>query len=107
VSTTRDDQITIADDPGAHRYEARVGDELAGFVQYRRRPGLIAFIHTEVDARYEGRGLASALIAGALDAARETGTAVLPFCPFVNGFVQRHREYVELVPAEHRGRFGL
>ena len=33
--------------------------------------------------------------------------AVLPFCPFVNGYVQRHREYAGLVPAEYRKQFGL
>jgi hypothetical protein len=32
---------------------------------------------------------------------------VMPFCPFINGFISRHREYAELVPAEHRERFGL
>jgi predicted GNAT family acetyltransferase len=102
-----DDDVTIADDSDAHRYEIRVGDQLAGFVQYRRRPGLIAFIHTEIDDRYEGRGLGGKLISGALDAAREEGTSVLPFCPFVNGYIDRHPEYAELVPSEFRAEFGL
>ena len=97
----------ITDNPDHHRYEIRVDDELAGFVQYRRREGLIALIHTEIDARFEGKGLASQLIAGVLDEAREAGTAVLPFCPFVNGYISRHREYVELVPEEFRTEFGL
>ena len=45
----------ITDNPDQHRYEIRVDDELAGFVQYRRREGLIALIHTEIDSRFEGR----------------------------------------------------
>ena len=97
----------IIDNPDQHRYEIRVGDELAGFVQYRRREGLIALIHTEIDQRFEGRGLASQLIATVLDEARSAGLAVLPFCPFVNGYISRHREYAELVPEEFRGEFGL
>jgi predicted GNAT family acetyltransferase len=32
---------------------------------------------------------------------------VLPFCPFVNDFIARHREYVDLVPENHRQEFGL
>jgi predicted GNAT family acetyltransferase len=32
---------------------------------------------------------------------------VLPFCPFVNGYIQRHREYAELVPRVYRKGFGL
>jgi uncharacterized protein len=97
----------IIDNPDAHRYEIRVADELAGFVQYRRRPGLVAFIHTEIDSRFEGQGLGSTLIAGALDEARSAGVAVLPFCPFVNGYIARHPSYVDLVPEEFRAEFGL
>ena len=97
----------IIDNPDQHRYEIRVSDELAGFVQYRRREGLIALIHTEIDARFEGQGLASQLIAAVLDEARAAGVWVLPFCPFVNGYISRHPSYVELVPEEFRSEFGL
>jgi len=76
-------------------------------VQYRRREGLIAFIHTEIDARFEGQGLASQLIAAVLDEARSADVAVLPFCPFVNGYISRHPEYADLVPEEFRAEFGL
>jgi len=97
----------ITDNPDRHRYEIRVDGQLAGFVQYRRRPGLLAFIHTEVEQRFEGQGLGSELIAGALDAAREEGVAVLPFCPFVNGYIERHPEYASLVPEAFRAEFNL
>ena len=97
----------ITDNPDQHRYEIRVDDELAGFVQYRRREGLIALIHTEIDTRFEGKGLGSQLITGVLDQARAAGVWVFPFCPFVNGFISRHPEYVELVPEEFRPEFGL
>jgi hypothetical protein len=33
--------------------------------------------------------------------------AVLPYCPFVQGFIDRHREYLDLVPAERRAHFAL
>lgn len=97
---------TIADNPERQRYEIRVDGEVAGFVQYRLQPGQIAFIHTEVDNRFEGQGLGSKLAAFALDDARERGLAVLPFCPFVKGYIQRHREYADLVPEERRAEFG-
>jgi uncharacterized protein len=99
--------IAIEDVAEAQRYEIRADGELAGFVQYRARPGLIALNHTEIDERFESRGLASRLIAFALDDARERGLAVLPFCPFVKDYVQRHREYVDLVPEDRRKAFGL
>ena len=47
------------------------------------------------------------LIRAALDAARERGMGVLPHCPFVRSFIERHPEYLELVPPLRRRQFGL
>jgi predicted GNAT family acetyltransferase len=104
---TADGAIAIGDNAEERRYEVRVDGELAGFAQYRPQPGRIAFSHTEIDDRFEGQGLGSKLIAFALDDVRGRGLAVLPFCPFVKAYVQRHREYADLVPADRRGEFGL
>jgi predicted GNAT family acetyltransferase len=98
---------TIVDNTERQRYEARVDEEVAGFARYQAKPGLIAFTHTEVANRFEGQGLASKLIAFALDDARRRGLAVLPFCPFVDDYIQRHPEYADLVPADRRAEFDL
>ncbi len=97
----------VEDDGDAERYELFADDELAGFASYRKRPGLIAFIHTEVDERFEGRGFGSRLVSFALDEARRQDLDVLPFCPFVNSYIESHPEYRDLVPDEQRERFGL
>lgn len=81
--------------------------ELAGFTIYRARPGLIAFIHTEVGDAFEGQGVGSSLVSGALEDARRRGLEVLPFCPFVNSYIQKHPEYLDLVPESRREAFGL
>ncbi len=47
--------VRVVDVPERERFEVRVGDELAGFAEYRRRPGLIAFTHTMIDPRFEGQ----------------------------------------------------
>jgi uncharacterized protein len=101
------ERYAVVDRPERERFEIAVGDEVAGFTEYRRHGGLIAFIHTEIAPEFEGRGLASRLIAAALDAAREEGLAVLPFCPFVRGYIARHHEYLDLVPEAQRGNFDL
>jgi predicted GNAT family acetyltransferase len=101
-------EYTVLDVPGRQRFEIREGDRLAGFTEYRRLGGLIALIHTEVDPAYEGKGVASRLISSALDTARQEGLAVLPFCPFVRGYIARHPDdYLDLVPAEQRRHFAL
>ncbi len=97
----------VEDDADRERYEVFADDQLAGFTSYRKRPGLIAFIHTEVDDRFEGRGLGSRLVGFALEDARHQELEVLPFCPFVNSYIESHPEYRDLVPDEQRERFGL
>jgi uncharacterized protein len=99
--------LAVRDNPDEARFEITSDGDLGGFAEYRQRPGLIAFVHTEVQERFEGQGLGSRLVHDALEEARARDLSVLPFCPFVNSYVQRHPEYAELVPAEHRERFGL
>lgn len=97
----------VVDRPEAHRFEVRVDGTVAGFAEYRRRGGSVAFTHTVVQDGFEGRGVGSALARGALDAVRAEGSSVLPFCPFIRGWIQRHPEYLDLVPDAQRARFGL
>jgi predicted GNAT family acetyltransferase len=97
----------LTDNSEQQRYELLLDGAVAGFAQYRSRPGLIAFIHTEIDDAFEGQGLGGRLISFALDDARRQELAVLPFCPFVEGYIQRHPEYAELVPEQFRRSFGL
>ena len=97
----------ITDNADEARYEIRTGGELAGFVTYKRRPGRIAFQHTEVDDRFEGKGIGSQLIVHVLGAAREAGDEVVPLCPFVRAYIERHPEYVDLVPADIQEQMGM
>jgi predicted GNAT family acetyltransferase len=100
-------EIAVADNADRERYEIRVDGKLAGFVKFGSRPGSIELVHTEINDEFEGRGLGSRLISFALDDARERGLSVLPFCPFVNDYIKRHRQYVDLVPEGRRQDFGL
>lgn len=102
-----DPQVLVADAPERNRFIATIDGEGAGFIVYRLRPALIALIHTEVEERFEGHGVGGALARFALDQARDQGLAVLPFCPFVNDWMKRHPEYVDLVPPAYRANFDL
>jgi uncharacterized protein len=99
--------IEVVDNANESRYEVRVDGELAGFAQYRQRPAALAFVHTEIDDRFEGQGLGGKLVSHALDDARKRSLAVLPICPFVRSYIERHPEYLDLVPEEKRSSYGL
>jgi uncharacterized protein len=100
-------QVEVVDAPERERFLATVDGESAGFIVYRLRPGLIALIHTEVDERFEGRGVGGRLARFALEEARARGLQVLPFCPFVNAWMRRHPEFSDLVPDAYRANFDL
>ncbi|HSK85330.1 MAG TPA: GNAT family N-acetyltransferase [Rubrobacter sp.] len=91
----------VHNNPTEYRYELWADGELAGYTQYVLDRGRIAFLHTEVYESYEGLGLGGRLARAALDDARTRGLVVMPFCPFVAGFIERHiDEYGDLVAPE-------
>ena len=107
MTAADDAPIVVADHPERRRFEIHVGDALAGFTEYRPRGDRYAFVHTEIGDEFGGRGLASRLIKDTLDEMRSRGIAVLPFCPFVKRYIQRHADYRDLVPADEREKFEI
>jgi predicted GNAT family acetyltransferase len=75
---------------------------LIGLAAYRRRDGRIAFTHTEVDEALAGRGFGSRLAGAALDDAARLGLDVVPLCPFIARYIERHTEYAGLLPKGYR-----
>jgi predicted GNAT family acetyltransferase len=90
---------TVTDAPEDSRYEIRDGDRLLGIAAYQRRGDRVVFTHTEVEDSEEHSGLGSRLVRGALDDVRRSGGTVVPSCPFVRGWIERHPEYRDLVDA--------
>ena len=101
----------VIDNPVESRFEIHVGGERAGLVQYHlsgsKDAPLISLIHTEVEDRFQGMGLASKLARGVLDEARARGLAVLPYCPYIKSWIAKHPDYVDLVPEGRRAEFEL
>jgi predicted GNAT family acetyltransferase len=87
----------VVDNPVELRYELRVDGALAGEIRYRLEPGVVELVHTDIDPRFEGRGLGARLVQGALDDLRVRGLALVPVCPFVAAYLARHPEYADLV----------
>ncbi|QCQ90154.1 GNAT family N-acetyltransferase [Rhodococcus sp. SGAir0479] len=75
------------------RYEIRVGDTRAGFTEFVDSGDQRIFFHTEIDERFSGRGLASTLIRAALEDTVAHAKRIVPICPFVAGFVEKHHDF--------------
>ena len=90
-------ELTVRDNPEAGRYELFDGDRVLGVAAYERRGDTVVFTHTEVDPDAGESGLGSTLVRGALDDVRARGEKVIPRCPFVRGWIERHPEYADLV----------
>ena len=84
------DKPTITDNPAGRRYEARIGEELAGWVDYGRVRNRLVAIHTEVRPEFGGRGIGSALVRFVIADARAGGFTITPRCPLFAAHFERH-----------------
>jgi predicted GNAT family acetyltransferase len=91
------DVTTVRDNPAELRYELLDNGQVIGEIRYRREPGAVALVHTDVDPAYQGRGLAGELGEGALRDLHERELRVIPVCPFVRAWIRDHPEYADLV----------
>ena len=93
----------MTDAPERDRFEAH--DEegaLAGVLTYQLTGTIIAYTHTKVDSEFEGQGVGSALARTAMDDARSKGRTVVPICPFLSGWLDKHPEYEKMVARSTR-----
>jgi predicted GNAT family acetyltransferase len=86
----------VVDNRAEHEFELVVGDHRA-IAAYQMEDDTIVFTHTLVPKKLEGRGVGSRLIKAALDSARDRGLKVIPQCPFVKAYIERHPEYQALL----------
>lgn len=91
-------QPDVTHNEAAHRFQIDTADGTA-VLNYVADGDRLSLVHTEVPAALEGGGYGSALARAALDYARANGLGVVPSCPFVATYLQRHPEYNDLVAA--------
>jgi uncharacterized protein len=86
----------IVDNTNARRLEITDGGAVA-FLTYRMKGDAIEYLHSETPPELRGRGYASAIARFALERDRALGRKVIPTCPFVKTYIERHPEYATLV----------
>ena len=93
--------------PERYVFAIIVDEEMAGYTEYRTGPGVRSFMHTIIDEKFRGQGLASTLVKQALDETRSEGLLVEPYCPYTRRYIDKHPEYLDLVSDDRREDFDL
>jgi predicted GNAT family acetyltransferase len=91
------DRPTITDNPAGRRYEARIGEQLVGWVDYGRVRNRLVAIHTEVRPEFGGRGLGTTLVKFVIADVRAAGGSITPRCPLFVTWFERHPEDRDIV----------
>jgi predicted GNAT family acetyltransferase len=89
-------QSPVRDNRAEQEFELEVDGHRA-VAAYQLEGNRIVFTHTKVPHAIEGRGVGSRLIRAALDSARDQHLTVVPQCPFVATYIERHPEYRDLL----------
>jgi uncharacterized protein len=90
------------DNPAELRYELLLDGQRVGEIRYRIEGDSVALVHTEIDPGYEGHGFGTRLVEEALLDLREQGRPVIPICPLVRRYIDRHLEFADLVVRDPR-----
>jgi predicted GNAT family acetyltransferase len=85
----------VINNPANGRFELDVEGELAT-LDYIETGSTIELRHTQVPPALEGRGIGSALAQAALEYARLSGKRMIPTCPFVRHYINRHPAWADL-----------
>jgi uncharacterized protein len=95
--------LVVRENTESQTYDALLGDEIVGTLLYEREGPRLVLTHTAVQNRYQHQGIATTLIAAALDDIRSKGKKVTILCPLVATFIAAHPDYADLVDPEHPG----
>jgi uncharacterized protein len=90
---------SVVDNQAKSRFEMEVPGGHA-IADYRVEGGTIVMTHTEVPGELRGQGYGDRLARGALDIIRTRNLKVVPRCPFIRSFIEKHAEYGNLLANE-------
>jgi predicted GNAT family acetyltransferase len=86
----------VRNNESERRFEITVDGHTA-FLKYAMEGGRLNLVHTEVPPELGGKGLGGTLAHAALEYARASQLSVVPSCPFVKRYLEKHPEYAALV----------
>ncbi len=80
-----------------NRFELEVNSYVA-FIEFDKiDPAILDLVHTEVPKELAGKGIGSQLVVGALQYCKVNTFKIIPSCPFIKNYIEKHPEWLELV----------
>ncbi len=89
-------QLSVRDDSDGERFLVESDGHLAQLV-YRKEPGRLILMHTEVPEALGGRGIAGRLVQAAVASAASEQRTVVPWCPYARRWLQDHEDVASAV----------
>jgi predicted GNAT family acetyltransferase len=90
------DEEKLRIDAVSNRLELDIAESTA-FIEYKLSGHTLFLIHTEVPHELEGKGVGGAIVQKALQYAKDNDYKIVPICPFVQSYLQRHKEWNDIV----------
>jgi len=78
------------------RFEIEIDGYLA-FINFGESGDHIALVHTETDPELNGKGAAAAVVEKTLQYIEYNNKLLMPYCPYVFGYIKRHPEWKRIV----------
>jgi len=91
--------MNVENDTAHHRFLIRLPEGEGELVYSQIAPHTLELVHTEVEPKLRGRGLAEALAEAAIEHVRTHGWHVVPTCPYVRRWLAKHPEHKDLIVA--------
>ncbi|MFF1632440.1 GNAT family N-acetyltransferase [Leifsonia sp. NPDC058248] len=97
-------EVDVRRDEPNSKYDAWLGDRLAGVVVYEGSDGgRLLITHAAVLPEFQHHGVGGRLISRTLQDIRDRGAKVTIVCPVVRDFIDRHPEWEDVVDPDEPG----
>lgn len=90
-------EYSVIQNNDAYRFEILLEDGQIAYLDYNEFELGLNFAHTYVPKSFEGKGIAATIVKFGLDYARKNNIPIMPSCPYVAAYIERHPEYKDLV----------
>lgn len=98
--------VQVTNNTAEHRFEVNLEGQVA-YAEYSLVEHGLILPHTVVPEAFEGKGVGSALARTALGYARDHALKVIPVCPFMAAYIQKHPEWHDIVHDTYKAKLGI